>query len=244
MFFLLILGIVTISISSFCVSSYLAIIGVTFIFWGSILLYLAPSRQIPLALLTYTISVSMENIERLLTEHQCTQKAIYLPPKNLQSPESSIAFIPKKLNQGLPRPEEVEINHLFSNKQEGLFLTPPGYALLKMFEQKLGRSFIKLDQKDTQKNLSRLFVEELAIAETVKIQIQNRNITVEVSGSIFKDECQVTQKYPTTHNSLGCLLTSSLACVLAKIIGKPIVVESEEQSQDAITTIQYQILEI
>jgi hypothetical protein len=38
---------------------------------------------------------SADNIERILSEFDLSEKGIYLPPKNLKKIESSLIFIPK-----------------------------------------------------------------------------------------------------------------------------------------------------
>ena len=243
-FAMLALGIGLTVTSGIYVSSFLAIVGVALIFWGAILLYITPTKQVPITFLTASTETSMSNIERVLSEFKSTEKGIYLPPKNLQDTESSLVFIPKASNQALPKPEETKMATLFNNKLNGLFLTPIGFALSKIFEQKLGSSFTKTDLSYLQKNLSKLLTEDLEITENVEMQIQNNKITFEIKGNIFRNDCQETQKFPKTHNTLGCLLSSSIACGLAKSSGKPIIIEHEEQSKDGKTTkIEYHILE-
>ncbi len=240
---LMVLGVFCIILSAFYSSSYLAIIGVSFIFWGGILLYITPSKHVPITFLTASTAVSTSNIERLLTELKTDEKAVYLPPKNLEDAESSLIFIPKAHNQPLPTPQETKTASVFNEKQGCLFLTPPGSALTKLYEQRLGNSFTKIAPKDIQKNLSKLLVEDFGIAEHIEMQIQNNRISVEIKGSIFREDCQETQKYPLMHTSIGCLLSSSLGCVLAKATGKSITIESEEHPDIKTTKIRYQILE-
>ena len=238
------LGIGLIVTSAIYVSSFLAIVGVAIIFWGSILLYITPDKQVPITFLTASTDTNMSNTERVLSEFKFTEKGIYLPPKNLQDTESSLVFIPRISKQALPKPEEMKMTNLFTNKQDGLFLTPPGFALSKIFEQKLGISFTKTDLPFLQKNLSKLLSEDLGITENIDIQIQNNIITFEISGSIFKEDIQENRKIQQTHNAVGCLLSSSLACALAKATGKPITINAEEKSIDGKTTkIEYQIME-
>jgi hypothetical protein len=241
---ILALGIGIVVTSAFYLSSFLAIVGIAIIFWGAILFYITPTNHIPITFLTASTATNVSNIERVLSEFKSGEKGVYLPPKILQDPASSLVFIPKASNQDLPKPEETKMTTLFKDKQDGIFLTPPGFALSKIFEQKLDSSFTKTDLTYLQKNLSRLFTEDLEITENVKIQIQNNKIIFEINGNILRNDCQETQKFPKTHNTLGCLLSSSIACALAKSSGKPIIIENEEQSKDGKTTkIEYQILE-
>jgi hypothetical protein len=238
---LIMLGIICVILSTFYTSAYLAIVGVSFIFWGGILLYISPSKQVPIAFLTASTAISASNIERLLTELKSGEKAIYLPPKSIDDAETSTIFIPKKQNQALHK--EAKTTSIFTNEQEGLFLTPPGFALIKTFEQKLGSSFTKTTVKDLQKNLSKLLIEDFGIAENIEMLIQDKKIIMEIKGSIFSEDSLETRKYPLTHNSIGCLLSSSIAAVLAKTTGKPVIIENEEHLDIKTTKITYQILE-
>ena len=238
------IGIACVSLSAFNASSYLAILGVTMIFWGSILLYVAPSKRVPLAFLTASTATGMSNIERILSELKYKQKAIYLPPKNLQAIESSLAFIPQKSNQTLPETTGPNDSELFNKNHNGLFLTPPGFNLSKIYEEKIGLSFTKLNLKDLQRTLSKVLTEDLEIMEDLEIGIQDDEITLEIKGSIFDRDCQETEKYPQAHATVGCLLSSSFACALAKVSGKPIVIQNEERTEDGKTTrIQFKVLE-
>jgi hypothetical protein len=135
-------------------------------------------------------------------------------------------YIPSKNDKALPKLEEISEEKLFSENPEGLFITPHGLALSKLFEKELGTSFTKTDINYIQNNLPKLLIEDLEIAEDVEI------------------EAEETRKLPKTHEALGCPLTSAIACALAKTTGKPITIEKEEQVEDGKTTkIQYRILE-
>jgi hypothetical protein len=238
------IGIVSVGLSAFYASSYLAILGASFLFWSGILFYIAPSKYIPVAFLTASTTTNMSNIERLLSQLNFPQKGIYLPPKNLQDPESSLVFLSKTPKQDLPTAQETTLNHLLSDNQDSLLLTPPGFGLSKIFEEKLGMSFTKTDLTHIQKSLPKILTENLEIIQNMDIQTQNNFITIELAGNIFQDDCQETQKYPHAHNALGCLLSSSIACALAKATGKPVTIENEEISNDGKTTkFEYRLLE-
>jgi hypothetical protein len=235
------IGIICIVLSALYPSSFLAILGASFIFFGVILVYVTPARQTSLAFITASSISNMDNIERTLTELAFNQKGIYLPPKCLKDPESSLIFIPQRFGQGLPEPSE-EVTGLLNSNHDSMFLTPPGFALSKMFEERLGSSFTKIDIQIFQAKLSKILVEDFGIAENLEINAQGNRIIFELTGHIFEDECYETKKLPLTHNAVGCLLSSSLACALAKVTGKALVIENEV-SEEKTTKFIYQILE-
>jgi hypothetical protein len=228
--------------SAFYASSFLAILGVALTFWGAILLYITPTKHVPLDLLNAAAEANATNIERILTEYNLTQKGIYLPPKNLQNSESSLVFIPETLKTPLPTPKESNEKQL-TNEKTGAFVTPPGSALSRLFEEELGFSFTKTDLNQIQNKLPKLLVEDMELAENAEIQIQNNTVTLEITGSILDEICRQTDSQPKTHMQVGCLLSSAIACALAKATGKPVTIQKETRNQETKTTrIEYQIL--
>jgi hypothetical protein len=91
---LFLLGLSLIITSAIYASSFLAILGLAIIFWACILLYITPVKHVPLTLLQASADASTSNIERVITELNLTEKAVYLPPKNLKNINSSLIFIP------------------------------------------------------------------------------------------------------------------------------------------------------
>jgi hypothetical protein len=233
----LIIGVALTVLSALNGSSFLAILGVAIIFWGAILLYVTPAKHVPLTLLNASAEAAAANIERLISELNLSERGVYLPPKNLKNIESSLVFIPETIKTPLPTPEE-------TNEKTGAFFTPPGSALSRLFERELGFSFTKTDLKQIQNKLPKLLVEDLELAENAEIQIQGNTVTVEIIGSILDEICRQTDYQPKTHKQVGCLLSSAIACALAKATGKPVTIQNETRNQETKTThIEYQIFE-
>jgi len=91
-----------------------------------------------------------------------------------------------------------------------------------------------------QLNLPRLLVEKLELAESVQIQQQDSLITVEMVGSVLHSGSNKHDNQTRVHAQIGCLLTSAIACVLAKATGKPITILTETQiPKTRTTTIEY-----
>ncbi len=242
-FTLLILGIGIVVVSIFSVSSFLAVLGVAIIFWGALLLYVTPSKHVPIKILNVSVEATIANIERLIFELNLTEKGIYLPPKNLKDTESSLIFIPENPKTSLPKPAEINEKQLTKSKT-GAFVTPPGAALSRLFEEELGFSFTKINLIQIQKKLPKLLVGGLELAESVEIQIQGNIVTMEIIRSIFDEICRKTDSQPRTHKQIGCLLSSAIACTLTKAAGKPVIIQNETCNQETKTTkIEYQILE-
>ena len=241
---ILTLAIALVVTSAFAASSFLAILGVALAFWGAILLYITPVKHVPLDILNAAAEANAVNIERLILELNLSARGVYLPPSNLRNVESSLVFIPETLKTPLPAPEETN-EKLFTNEKTGAFVTPPGSSLSRLFERELGFSFTKTDLKQIQNTLPKLLVEDLELAENAEIQIQGNTVTVKITGSILDEICRQTDSQPKTHKQVGCLLSSAIACALAKATGKPETIQNETRNQETKTThIEYQILEV
>jgi hypothetical protein len=234
--FALSLGILLILVSTLYASSFMAILGTAIVFWGTILFYILPVKHFPLTFVAASASCNVNNIERILSEFDLSEKGVYLPPKNLKNMESSLIFIPKVSKTALPTSDDF-IEKLYSPQKDGAFLTPPGLAFSILFEKELGISFTKTTLEHLELTLPKLLTEDLQICESVDIQVQGNMLTIEIIGSIFNDVCKATNSQPHTHEQVGCLLSSALACILAKTTGKPITIQSETQNLDSKKTI-------
>jgi hypothetical protein len=240
----LLTGVALIVLSALYASSFMAILGVSVSFWSILLLFFTPTKHAFLSLLKASASASESNIERSLIEFDLSERGVYLPPQNLLNFESSLVFVPKTLNTALPTSSETN-DRLFTEKKTGLYFTPPGLALSEMFENELGLSFRKITLPQMQNLVKRLF-SNLKFAEDVQVQIQDRTITLEITGSIFNTLCQETRTIqPRAHAQVGCILASAFACAFAKASDKPITIQKDILNPDTKTLIiEYRMEEV
>jgi len=234
--FALITGSVMIVLSALNNLSFLAILGVSISFWSVLLLFFTPTKRAFLSLLKASASANGSNIERSIIEFDLSEKGVYLPPQNLRNFESSLVFVPMKPGTDLPTSIETS-DKLLTEKKNGLFFTPPGLSLCSMFENELGSSFRKITLPQMQSLLKRMF-NKLKFAEDVHVRIEDKTITLEVTGSIFNTLCQETRNnQPRTHGQIGCLLASAFACAFAKASDKPITIQEDTLNQDTRTLV-------
>lgn len=239
---LLSLGLASLIAAAYYSSYVLAFIGLGLVFWGTLFLYIKFTKYVKIELLTAASSSALYNIERILATSETDLKGIYLPPKNLQDYTSSLIFIPTKTNQLLPKAVETNLRQLQSENPVGLIITPPGFALSKLFEKQLKRPFTETSLRELQTQLPTLF-EELQITKHLTLKTKDNGIAVQIGSHIFKDLSEETKKLPRTYQTVGSPLSSALACVFAKATGRPITMEKEETTPEGTTTIQYSILE-
>ncbi len=237
------IGAVLIVASAIYASSFLVISGLALIFWALIIQYLMPAKHVPITFLNASAKSTTENIERVLSEFNLTEKAVYLPPKNLANINSGLIFIPMVLKTDLPTSEE-KTEKLSADPKKGIFLTPPGLAFSQLIEQEYHASLIGTDFKTLKSSLPTLFIQNLGLAETFKIEQTENQVTIEITNCLLNDICQESANQPKTHSQVGCLLSSALACILAKTIGKPITIQNEtNDAETKTTTIIYNIEE-
>lgn len=228
--------------SVFSDSYVAAFIGLGLTFWGVLLMYVRSTKYVKLDLLTAASSSTLGIVEEMLAATAFTNKGIYLPPKLLPDYSLNLVSIHATSEQALPKREEITKNKN-SKTQQWLFLTPPGQALCAIFEKQLGKSFTEMDLPEFRSSLPKLF-EELEITKHVSLDVEGNAITVRAQSHIFEDLCKETGKLERTVTALGSPFSSALGCALAKVAGKPVIIEKEEHtSDDDTTTIQYRLWE-
>jgi len=239
---LVILGVALLLVSAIYVSSYLAILSLGLIFWGLIMLYITPTKHVPLTLLNATMSTAPANIERMLKEAQSTEIGIYLSPDSLPEFNSSLVFVPSIACKQLPKPDEIS-EKMYSKTRDGIFLTPPGLGLCKLMEQELSISFAKINFGNFKTVLQKALVDDLELASNVEVLSEGKKVTVEVTGNIFTEICEQMKNYPQTHKQIGCLMSSAIACCLAKSSGMLTRINNEITTRN-FTKIEYYVEDV
>jgi len=237
-------GIAALTASIWYSSSTLAFIGLGLTFWGALFLYIRTEKPIQENLIDKTASPSLATLNQMITELGFKGQAVYLPPEYLRDIESSKVFIAKQEKTRLPTPNQIQKQEkMFVTKPEGILLTPPGADLTNLFEKTLDTSFTRVDLQYFERNMPRLLVEDLEIAENVEIQAKENKVYVKIENSIYKKTHTETEKLPNVRGSLGCPICSALACAITKAAGKPVTIENHQTSEDGRTiTTEYRLL--
>jgi len=224
----------------------LAFIGLGLTFWGIILTYIKSEEYVKESLFNSTCLSSLTALNQLVDKLGYVEKAIYLPPKYLKEPENVKVYIPKGKFSILPSPEQTQMeeDNLFMKNPEGLLITPPGNELNKLFEKTLETSLTRVDFQYLQLNLPKIFIEELEITQDIEINMENSKVHVKIENSPYLRLAKETARLSKVYESLGCPLSSAIACALAKALGKPVKIERQEINEAARTMmIEYSLLE-
>ena len=243
-YLLLLFGAVAFTSSIVYASSILAFIGLGLAFWGALLMFVKHEKYVKARLLDSTALSSLMTIDRIITHFDCKGKAIYLPPRYLTRLKGGTIFIPSRRRTIIPHIKEIAEEKLFLEDSQGICLTPPGLGLANLYENELGKDFVKVNLNYLKNNLPKIFVEDLEIAEDLEISIEGDVIQVEITNSIYKNFCKKARKLFNICDSLGCPLCGSIAVALARASGKPIIIKKTDLSKDNKTIkVYYQMIE-
>jgi hypothetical protein len=257
-------GAVVLAASVIHVSQILALIGLSLVFWGALLLYVHPEEYTKRVLFDATALASLITLDQMMQELNYEGNAVYLPPQYHKEQEANKIYIPKQKHGELPTPElilEHESQHFIKNPQ-GILLTSPGTEMVRLFEKTLGTSFTKVDLEYLQQNLPKLLIEDLEIAEDLEIEtrkrkvakeitdsisltgIANDTIHIKITNSILREIWKEERKLSQICSTIGCPICSAIACALTKATGKPITIQKIQPSTDGkIIETTYQVLE-
>ena len=257
-FTLTILGLTALALAIIYSSPVPAFIGLGLTFWGIILTYIKTEDYVKKPIMDATATSLLTTLNQTLQELDYKGKAIYLPPKYLNDPAAAKAYIPKSRTGKLPSPEQTQElencplprNPYPPRNPYGILITPPGADLTKLFEQTLGTSFARTSLENLQRNLPKLLIEDLEIATDIDIQLVQSKTTTEIGQNLKlidigydKILTKITspaneaiskqvQELPHIYASIGCPLTSAVACAIAKATGKPTIIETQKTSND------------
>jgi hypothetical protein len=255
-------GLVILVASFYYGSSILAFTGLGLAFWGALLLYIRPEGYVRKTLLQAVILPSLATLNKMIQELNYKGEAIYLPPRYFANPECTRVYMTRQKVATLPMPELIQKyeTQLFVKNPEGLLLMPPGAELANVFEKKLGISFTRVNLEYLQRNMPKLIVEDLEIADNLEMEILPKTVEgkarafsllqaeryavqVRITDPICREVCQGSNRLEHICDRIGCPICSAIGCALTKTTGAPVMIESVQTSEDGKTVeITYGIL--
>jgi len=250
-FALLATGALTLVGSVVKTSTVLAFIGLGLAFWGALFLFARPIKFVRSTLLDSTAIASYTTIDRMIEDLDYKGKPIYIPPypKEAYLPEylkglkEMIVFIPAKDIIAVPTIEEIAKKQFILKNPKGICITPPGYGLINLFEKELKAELTQVNIDSLFSNLPIIVVNDLELAKELEINQENDLIHVKIVDSVYNDLYSTEQAFKSV-NTIGCPLTSAIACALAKTTGKLVIIAKSSASADQKTIeVWYQTVE-
>jgi len=222
-----------------------AFIGIALIFWGALLLFIRPIKYVKANLLSSTALPTLTAINKIIENLNYKGKGVYLPPKHFKGFKSGKLFISLKENITIPPTEKIAKEEIFFKNPQGICLSPSGLDLTNLFEDELGTDFTEVDLNSLQKNLPKLFIEGLEIAEDFEMNMRKDTIRIKIWNSIYKDFCNKNRKLSKNScSSFACPLCSSIACALTRVTGKSVIIKKSKVSlKGEKIEVHYQIIE-
>jgi hypothetical protein len=258
---LLVLGAASLLAAIVYSSSILALIGLGLVFWGIIVSYIQSDEYVKKTILNSTSITLLTALDETLRTLDCKGKAIYLPPKYLNDPESTKVYVPKLETSTLPSPETTQQLEMQPTQKspQGILITPAGAELARLLETELGTSLLRINLEDLLRRLPKTLIEDLEIVNDCEIQLfakkrteeseendqtNQSEIFVKFTTTVYRDTCKRAARLPTIFSNIGCPLSSALAIAFSKATGNPIMIKTQQISEDGeINGTEYAIIE-
>ena len=258
---LLVLGAASLLAAIVYSSSILALIGLGLVFWGIIVSYIQSDEYVKKTILNSTSITLLTALDETLRTLDCKGKAIYLPPKYLNDPESTKVYVPKLETSTLPSPETTQQLEMQPTQKspQGILITPAGAELARLLETELGTSLLRISLEDLIRRLPKTLIEDLEIVNDCEIQLfakkrtekseendqtNQSEIFVKFTTTVYRDTCKRAARLPTIFSNIGCPLSSALAIAFSKATGNPIMIKTQQISEDGETNgTEYTIIE-
>ncbi len=219
-------GLIAFAFSTAYNSSTLALVGLGLLFWGITFTYIRSEEYAKKILLDTTASSQLVTLSQIIKELKYEGKPVYLPPQYFSNQETHKVYISEQQGFGLPTPEQTKEheNDFLMEKPPGVLLVPPGAELATLFEKTLHTSFTKVDLQYLQRRMPKLFIEDLEIAQSFKMETETNKIRITIANSVYKALDVGINGPSAIYSTLGSPISSALACALAMATRKPIVI--------------------
>jgi len=232
-------------------STILAFMGLGLTFWGALFLFVRSTKFVKIPILNATAISPYTTLDRIIADLNYNGKSIYIPPypKDAHLPEhlaglkDMVVFISAKDSTTMPTIEEMAKKQFMVKNPQGICITPPGSGLVSLFEKELRTDFTKIDQESFYEELPTVIVNNLGLASDFEIKSEKGVIYVKITDSVYNRLYSKNQNLKSIH-SIGCPLTSAIACALAIKTGKPVTITTSKISPDLKTIeVGYRLIE-
>lgn len=248
----LIVGAVSMAASIYFESQILALIGLGMIFWGALLMFLSPVRQVEASLLYSTSIASYATVDRIMADFDFKGKGYHIPsyPKDVYLPEhlrglkDVLVYVSAQKTDEMPSVEELAESKFLLKDSRGVLIAPPGLGLLEEMERKLSVDLTKISLAELAEILPHFLLENFNIAKDITLTMKGNTVNLRIIDSIYRNLYDTSSMHSKSVGLLGCPLASAVACALAKTSGKPVIIQRYRISVDGvIIEIQFEFVE-
>lgn len=246
------IGAFMLSASFVASSTALAFIGLGLTFWGGLFLFIRPAKFVRSIVIESSLTGPYTTIDRIIEDLDYRGRPLYIPPylkdpslpKNLKGLKERIVFIPARDTSIVPAIEERTKKRFLVKNPTGICITPPGHGLTILLEKEIKTGFAKIGLEQLCEALPTIVVSDLELAREFEINRERDIIHVKMIDSVYEDLYSNEQDLKSIH-SIGCPLTSAIACALAETTAEAVTIVGDAVSPDLRTIeVWYQTLEM
>lgn len=220
-------------------SSVLAFIGLGLAFWGGLFLFARPVKFVKSIILDSTAISSYAIIDRITEDLKYNGRPIYVPPypkgaylpDYLRGLKEMIVYIPAQDVVAIPAIEEMAKKQFLVESPKGICIPAPGYGVVSLIEKELKRELAQVDTDRLFGSLPTIITRGLELARDFEISKENDLVHVKVLDSVYQDLYSAELGFKSIH-SIGCPLTSAVACALAMTTTKLVTIVKDAVSPD------------
>jgi hypothetical protein len=248
---LLIPGALSLTFSVLNESQVMAFIGLGLTFWGALFFLLKPKKYVEGTLLKSEVIPFYSTIDRIIRDLGHKSVGYYVPPypKDIYLPEhlkglkEAVIFFPDRNDSRMPSIEEMAEAKFLLQNPKGTLIASPGAGLLSQIERELNVDFGKTQLEQLNEILPRSISENFNLARALELELEGNQVHLKVLDSLYKDLYGTEIKLKSI-SIVGCPIASAVACAVAKVSGKPVIVEKQKVSPDGLTIeVWYRIMQ-
>lgn len=233
----LIFGALSLVYSVYSDISILSLVGLGLVFWGALFLLISPKRFVEGKLLYGAAISSYATIDRIVTDLGFEGSAYYIPaypkdaylPDHLKGLKDLVVFISAEKDAAFPSVEGMAEGRFLLDNPKGVIVTPPGLGLVEEIEKKIRIDVTKVELKELCEVLPQVILDNFNVAKDITLEVQQNQVNLEIEDSLYRNLYD-----PKSHSEsariLGCPIASAIACIVAKVSGKPVTVSTPELS--------------
>ena len=154
----------------------------------------------------------------------------YISPGTLESIHDVKLIIPKSDTLQLAYDDMIFTDKMLHDDPPVIVLTPPGFHISKLIEKEFHTNLSFANIEHIKNNIEKVLVEGLEITRSLKINSYDDFIEVNAKGNIFYDIISKMQGQKR-YKQIGDPFSSAIACVLALVTRKIIVIKEIDTNQ-------------